>query len=216
MERYTALIVAAGSGSRMGLGYNKLLYTFASGQSIIEKTADVFLQDDRCHQIIMVISKEDEEVFHKLFAGKPITFTYGGATRMESVYHGLQLVKEARVLIHDGARPWLEIACINRILRCLEQHPACLLMVQVKDTIKEVKDGKVIQTLKRKALYQAQTPQAFHTTLIRKSYEQAMQTSIEATDDAQIVELFGDEKVWVVEGSYDNIKVTTKEDLIGK
>lgn len=213
---YTALIVAAGSGSRVGLGYNKLLYTLKNGNTIIEETVAIFQKDENCKQIIVVGSQQDLNTYQQLFQDYDITYALGGETRQDSVEHGLQVVKQPYVLIHDGARPWLPQACIDRLLDSLAMHPACLLCVPVKDTIKEVKDGEVIKTLPRPTLYQAQTPQAFETRLIQTCYERAKASTLQATDDAQIVECFGDVSVNVVEGSYENTKVTTIEDIEGK
>lgn len=210
---YTALIVAAGSGSRLGLGYNKLLYKFENGQTILEKTVQIFMRDERCKQIVVVSSGNDMEIFTKLCSAGNVVFVLGGDTRQQSVYNGLKAVKEDYVLIHDGARPWLSLDCINRILVTLETEDACLLTVPVKDTIKEVKDGFVTQTYIRSNLKQAQTPQAFLTKLILIGYQQAMKKQIIATDDAQIIELCCDVKIKEVEGCYDNIKVTTMDDL---
>ena len=214
--KYTALIVAAGTGSRVGLGYNKLLYPLENGKTIIEETVYIFQRDSRCKQIVIVASQDDLEVYQRLCKGEDISFTLGGATRQESVFNGLKEVKESYVLIHDGARPWLPMQCVDRILETLQTHPACLLCVPVKDTIKEVYDGEVVQTLKRSVLMQAQTPQAFALELIMDCYKKAMAQGVEATDDAQIVELCSDIKVQIVEGSYENTKVTTMEDLQGK
>lgn len=210
---YTALIVAAGSGSRMGLGYNKLFYPLFDKQTVIEKTVSLFMADCRCKQIIVVTSEIDMLKMKQLFKTSDITFVIGGATRQQSVYNGLQSVSEEIVLIHDGARPWLPLSCIDDLLKCLEQHKACLLCVPVKDTIKRVKNGSIVETLPREELMQAQTPQAFHTEIIKKAYEKAMLRHIGATDDAQIVELCTDAEVFIVNGSYENIKITTKEDL---
>lgn len=216
MMKYTALIVAAGSGSRVGLGYNKLLYKFENGNTILEETIQIFMKDARCQQVVVVSSGEDMEVFTNLCTAGKVVFVLGGETRQQSVYNGLKAVKEDFVLIHDGARPWLSKECIDRILDTLETNPACLLTVPVKDTIKEVKDGYVVQTLKRSDLKQAQTPQAFETSVILNSYCKAMKQGIEATDDAQVCELCSDVRVKEVEGCYENIKVTTIEDLKGK
>lgn len=213
---YTALVVAAGSGSRVGLGYNKLLYTFENGRTILEETVSIFMKDDRCKQIVVVSSSDDMETFTRLCSCGKVVFVLGGATRQQSVYNGLKAVKEDVVLIHDGARPWLPTECIDRILDTLSEHPACLLCVPVKDTIKEVKGDYVVQTYHRDDLKQAQTPQAFDTNLIIHCYEKAMKQGVFATDDAQIVELCSDINVRAVEGSYENIKVTTMEDLSGK
>lgn len=213
---YTALIVAAGSGSRMGLGYNKMLFKLKNGHTILEETLQTFKEDKRCHQIIVVASPEDLEIFMQLCAGGNVVFVQGGATRQDSVYHGLKAVMCEYVLIHDGARPWLTLDCIDRIVECLQEHDACLLMMPVKDTIKVVEDGKVVSTPQRSTLYQAQTPQAFRSCEILKAYQQAYQKHLQATDDAQIMELCGAHEVYVVEGSYENMKVTTKEDIVGK
>lgn len=213
---YTALVVAAGSGSRVGLGYNKLLYKFENGKTILEETVSIFMKDERCTQIIVVVSSDDMETFTRLCSCGKVVFVLGGETRQQSVYNGLKAVKEEYVLIHDGARPWLSTMCIDRILNTLKDHPACLLCVPVKDTIKEVRDGFVVQTYKRADLKQAQTPQAFDTNLIIRCYEKAMKQGIVATDDAQIVEVCSDVQVREVEGSYENIKVTTMEDIAGR
>lgn len=213
---YTALVVAAGSGSRVGLGYNKLLYKFENGRTILEETVSIFMKDDRCKQIVVVSSSDDMEIFTKLCSCGKVVFVLGGATRQQSVYNGLKAVKEDAVLIHDGARPWLPTECIDRILDTLNEHPACLLCVPVKDTIKEVKGDYVKQTYRRDDLKQAQTPQAFDTNLIIHCYEKAMKQGISATDDAQVVELCSDIQVRAVEGSYENSKVTTMEDLSGR
>lgn len=211
--KYTALIVAAGSGSRMGLGYNKMLYQFDNGKTILETTVDIFLHDLRCEQVVVVGSEQDIEQYQKLLINDKITFTIGGKTRQESVYHGLLKTTMPYVLIHDGARPWLSMDCIDRLLECLKSRDACLLMVPAKDTIKQVENGKVVKTLQRSLLWQAQTPQAFSTELILQCHESAIEKQLEATDDAQLVELCSDVDVQVVEGNYDNLKVTTIEDI---
>lgn len=213
---YSVVIVAAGSGSRMGLGYNKMLFQLKNGHTILEETVSKFYDDKRCKQVIVVASDYDLETFQTLFKDKNIEFTKGGKTRQDSVYQGLKKVKQDYVFIHDGARPWISKDCINRIVEVLETKEACLLMMPVKDTIKVVEDGKVINTPKRSTLYLAQTPQAFVTKKIIKAYDQAYEKGIQATDDAQIMELCGDCEVYMVEGSYENMKVTTKEDIEGK
>ena len=128
---YTALVVAAGSGSRVNLGYNKLLYTFENGKTILEETLRVFMEDAQCRQIVVVANSDDKETFIKLCGCGKVVFAYGGETRQQSVYNGLKAVKEDVVLIHDGARPWLPKACIDELLENLKEHPACLLCVPV-------------------------------------------------------------------------------------
>ena len=213
---YTALIVAAGSGSRMGLGYNKMLYQLEDGKTIVEKTISIFKNDTRCQQIIVVTSAQDMYTFVNLIQDPSITYVQGGDTRQASVFQGLKAVTSEYVFIHDGARPWLDQACLDRLCDCVQETKACLLMVPVKDTIKVVEDGKVIHTPNRATLYAAQTPQAFETNAIFKAYVKADQLGMQATDDAQVMESCGDYAVYSVLGSYENTKVTTKEDIVGK
>ena len=213
---YSALIVAAGSGSRMGLGYNKMLFTLKNGKTILEETISKFEADERCAQIIVVASEEDLDTFKELLAGKKISFTIGGKTRQDSVYNGLKLVVSEYVFIHDGARPWISQACLDRLADEVKKKKACILMVPVKDTIKVVKDGKIVSTPTRSTLYQAQTPQAFLTSAIVAAYWKAYEQNFQATDDAQLMEVCGDCEIYMVEGCYENVKVTTKEDIEGK
>lgn len=213
---YTALVVAAGNGSRMELGYNKMLYRLMDGKTILETTVDLFLHDPRCTQIIITANDSDLHSYTQLLSCGKIMFVKGGKTRQESVYNGLKAVKEDYVLIHDGARPWLTMECLNRLLKTLTQESACLLMVPVKDTVKCVEDGVVKETLPRDTLFLAQTPQAFHTNLILQCYRKAIRLNIAATDDAMIVETCSDVRVKMVMGSYENIKVTTIDDVKGR
>lgn len=216
MMEYSAVIVAAGSGSRVGLGYNKMLFKLKNGNTILEETMHIFEKDRRCKEIVVVASKQDKEAFSKLCKEDHILLVEGGATRQESVWNGLQKVHYPYVMIHDGARPWLSMDCIDRIVETLESARACLLMVPVKDTIKVVENGVVKHTPQRSTLWQAQTPQAFSTQDIVNAYKEANRLGVQATDDAQIMELCGNEDVIVVEGSYENQKVTTIEDLKGR
>lgn len=213
---YSAVIVAAGSGSRVGLGYNKMLFKLKNGNTILEETMHIFEKDRRCKEIVVVASKQDKEAFSKLCKEDHILLVEGGATRQESVWNGLQKVHYPYVMIHDGARPWLSMDCIDRIVETLESARACLLMVPVKDTIKVVENGVVKHTPQRSTLWQAQTPQAFSTQDIVNAYKEANRLGVQATDDAQIMELCGNADIIVVEGSYENQKVTTIEDLKGR
>lgn len=210
---YSALIVAAGSGTRMGLGYNKVLYSFPNGKTIIETTIEAFSKDKRCTQIILVSSEEDLEAMKRLCKDQVQAYVIGGDTRQQSVSNGLAHVKNEYVLIHDGARPWISMEEIDRIVETLKTNDACLLCVPVKDTIKRVVNGIVETTYDRSTLMQAQTPQAFSTKLIQQAYDIAKEKEIVATDDAQLAELCMNAKVVAVEGSYANKKVTTQEDL---
>ena len=212
--KYSALIVAAGQGRRMNLGYNKVFYTFSDGKSVLEKTMSVFETDPRCAQIVIVTQRQD---FLRCMRSRTqrgnVVFVEGGATRQESVCNGLMAVSEDYVLIHDGARPFLEQDCLDRLGLCLEEHDACLLTVPCKDTIKIIKSDTIAETPDRSCLVQAQTPQAFKTSLILKAYRRARQQGVQVTDDSQVVEQLTDTEVVAVLGSYKNIKITTQEDL---
>lgn len=212
---YSVVIPCAGMGKRMGLGYNKLFYKMEGKKTVIEKTVDIFITDENCVQIVLVISPQDQEEFKNLFAAaKKVEWCLGGKERQDSVYQGLLRVKSDYVMIHDGARPYLTKDCIGRLLTALEQYEACLLMVPAKDTIKIVdEDGFVKETPNRASLMHAQTPQAFKTTVIKDAYSLAEQKHVLGTDDASLVELMTEIKVKVVEGDYSNIKITTPEDL---
>jgi 2-C-methyl-D-erythritol 4-phosphate cytidylyltransferase len=208
---YSAIILAAGSGTRLGLGYNKLLYKI-DNQSIIEKTVNVFKNDEDCHEIILVISKTDEEEMKKLFDNS-VTYVFGGATRQESSYNGVSQATSEIVMIHDGARPYVSKSEIDACKKQMKISDACLLMVPVKDTIKVVENGIVKTTPNRNHLMAALTPQCFKTKLIKECLEKAMKSSETFSDDASVVEKMSDTLVHVVLGEYSNIKITTKEDI---
>ncbi len=209
---YSVIILCAGSGKRTGLKYNKMFYLFES-HTIYEMTLNNFINDKRCTQIIVVCKNEEREDFSKLNDDSRIEFVTGGKERQDSVYNGLKVVKNKYVFIHDGARPFLKVEYIDQLLKEVMEHEACLLMVPCKDTIKVVENNKIVKTLQRDKLMQAQTPQVFLTSLIQEAYQKGIQSNESVTDDASMVEMFMDHDVYVVIGDYDNKKVTTKEDL---
>ena len=209
---YSAIVLCAGKGSRSGLTYNKMLYRFKN-KTVYEMSMEIFLNDERCKQIVVVTKEEELDDLKKLISSKKIDYVFGGKERQDSVYNGLQVVKEDFVLIHDGARPYLKKENIDDILECLNKNDACLLVVPVKDTIKVCIDGNIVKTLPREQLVQAQTPQAFKTELIKRCYQKGKDKNYIATDDASLVEYFENIEVKAVLGSYSNIKITTPDDL---
>ena len=208
---YSAVILAAGSGTRLGLGYNKLLFKI-EGQTIIEKTISIFMKDQDCQEIILVISKKDEQTMKELF-GNTVKYAIGGATRQESSYHGVCQATSENVMIHDGARPYVSTKELEACKEALNKYDASLLMVPVKDTIKIVKDGVIQTTPQRDTLMAALTPQCFKTKLIKECLEKAMKSTETFSDDASVIEKMSQIKVHVILGEYSNIKITTKEDL---
>lgn len=210
---YSVIVVAAGKGTRTGLTYNKVFYKIGN-VPIITQTLKPFIEDQDCAKIILAISLQERKEFEDIIQSEKVVYVKGGATRQESAYHALQQVTTDYVMIHDGVRPFLKEEQIAAIKNALETEDAALLMVPLIDTIKEVKDGYVVHTPNRSDYMCAQTPQAFRTELILHCHEEARKhPDITASDDAMLVELFSDTKIRVVEGSYDNIKVTTPKDL---
>lgn len=211
--KYTALVVAAGKGQRMGLGYNKVFFQLSENQTVLEKTISVFAQDDDCVEIVVVVSAGEYQRCINIYPGGNVVFVSGGESRAESVFNGLMAVSQNKVLIHDGARPYLDNDCLKRIKKAALKYEAVIPTIPVKDTIKVVIDNEVKETLTRSLLYQVQTPQAFSTDLIIDCYKKAFASGFAGTDDAGVVEKFSTVKVRTVEGSNKNIKITTIEDL---
>lgn len=211
--KYSVLICAAGSGTRMNLGYNKVYMPLKNGKTILDTTIGIFEQDDDCDQIIVVSDPHIYLEKHSGKLGEKIVLVQGGATRQESVNNGLLAVKNEYVLIHDGARPFVSLDNLDAIKETLKNEDACLLMVPCKDTIKRVINGYVEETYDRSTLMCAQTPQAFKTDLIVTCMKKAMKDHYTGTDDASLVEKYSDVKVKAVQGSYANLKITTIEDV---
>lgn len=209
---YSAIVVAAGSGSRTGLSYNKVFYKIET-ETVIEKSINQFNKDSDCKEIILVINEKEKHFFESINLGEKIVYVKGGNERQESVYNGLIKAKSDYVMIHDGARPYLTYKIISDIKKALLSHDAVITMVKSIDTTKLVVDGMVEKTLEREKVYHAQTPQAFKKDLITKAYEALSTQGLKATDDAQVIELMTDEPVKVIDGDYKNIKITTINDL---
>lgn len=212
--KYSAIVLAAGKGSRTNLEYNKVFYRFQDGDMLLQKTLAPLIADEDCQQIVIVSTPDEIDVIQSCINDARVCYVFGGETRQDSVYHGLQVVNQDYVMIHDGARCFLSEVELQRCKQTLLEEDACLLMVPVIDTIKQVKDGYVVHTPRRAELFAAQTPQCFKTSLIQSCYEKAKQEKWVASDDASLVEVFSDVQIKVVQGEYSNKKVTTKEDLL--
>ena len=211
---YSAIILAAGKGSRTNLNYNKVFYKFEDGKSVLNQSLSFFIQDEDCKQIVVTCAEHEKEYMIQNYqCDARIEIVVGGATRQESVYNALQICDQDYVMIHDGARPYLEVKWIQDLKNALEQYDACLLMVPSVDTMKIVEDGFVKETLERKLVYHAQTPQCFKTNLIKECHAKAK--GKQATDDAQLVEWYSDVKIKAVLSSFTNKKITLPEDLKG-
>jgi len=212
------VIVAAGTGSRMNMGINKQFIKL-EGKEIIYYTIEKFYKNENIDDIVVVVKEEEAEFFRKeildKYNFKNIKLAYGGKERQDSVYNGLKsLDKECNiVLVHDGARPFVSNKIINKSIEEAKENKAIVVGVPVKDTIKVIDNDKnIVDTPNRNILWAVQTPQTFDYNLLIKSYEDAFKDGFYGTDDAMLVERIG-YKVKMVEGSYNNIKITTQEDL---
>lgn len=211
--KYAAIVVANGVGERMNLGYNKVYHKLKDGKTILRHAMNLFVLDEECTQIIVVTSADDFKASWDEFWPGKIMVVKGGETRQASVYNGIRVAKEDYVFIHDGARPYLEEKELNALKNSMLLHDACILAVPCKDTIKMVHEDNIEETLKREKLYAAQTPQAFKRDLLVKCFDKAIEDNYVGTDDSSLVERYSNVKVRIVIGSYNNIKITTTEDL---
>ena len=212
--KYSVIIVAAGSGTRMHLGYNKVYASLDNDQTILRNAMDVFLTDKDCTQIIIpTIATEFHEHWDEYWPGK-VLLVKGGNTRQESVQNALDAVMSDYVFIHDGARPYIQMEDVAALKKTLKTEKGALLAVPSKDTIKTVVDGYVKNTPKRDEMYCAFTPQAFETKLFKRCMKRAKEEKFVGTDDCSVVEKFSRAKIKVVIGSYANVKITTIEDLL--
>lgn len=216
----SALIVAAGRGSRMGSAVSKQ-YLHIGGRAILYWTIQTFVSHPAVDELIVIIRREDELLYKKevepyLSKKGSLKLTYGGDERTDSVQRGLELLhpKAQNLLIHDGVRPFVRHSDISAVLKGLEKFPACVSGVYVKDTIKIVdEEGFIRQTPNRNFVFAVHTPQAFRRRELCEAYQQIQEskTSLLITDEAFVMEQAG-YPVKIVEGSYQNIKITTVED----
>ena len=211
----SAILVCAGNASRMG-GINKILMPLGDSNVV----GHSMLAFEQCPDIIEIIVVTKEEYFpsvreaaETLGIQKLTHVTAGGSTRQQSVMQGLRLVsKDSQyIAIHDGARPLVRPEHIAKVIRDASVFGGATLGVPVKDTIKVVDDGLITDTPHRPSLWITQTPQVFRKRLYFEAVDFAAEHGLDFTDDCQLVEAIGG-KVYMTEGSYTNIKITTPED----
>lgn len=212
---YTALIVAAGSGSRTRLPFNKMLYEI-KGKPLILYSVERFLGDSDCGEVIVVHSVADAPKMASLLKPYPnVKLVLGGETRQQSVFAGLKLVQGKFVLIHDGARPNLKRAPLDALKKALGEEGAATLAIPARDTMVDVENERIQEYHDRKRTYAVQTPQGFRTEEILKAHLLANNTGAEYTDDTAVfLATFPNRDVKIVLGDEDNLKVTTKSDLL--
>lgn len=222
MGKVSAIILAAGRGKRMNSEINKQ-FLLINGKPLLYYSLKAF-EESEIDEIILVsgpgyLNFCREEIVEKYGFSKVSGIIEGGDERYNSVYNGLCVLESVDfVLIHDSARPMITKELVNFNIQEVKKYRACVTAVPSKDTIKvSDADGFVSYTPNRKDLWNIQTPQTFEFELIKKAYKYAMEGNLSnITDDAMILENYKEEsvKIKLIEGSYDNIKITTSQDLL--
>jgi 2-C-methyl-D-erythritol 4-phosphate cytidylyltransferase len=213
-----AIVVAAGKGTRLG-GNRPKQFLELGGIPVIIHTLRQFERCREINEIVTVLPAEETESFlsfaKEFGLQKPMRVVAGAETRAQSVACGLALIGEAEmVAVHDGVRPFVSPDEIDQVVAAARTTGAAILVAPVPDTIKEIKEGRVIRTLPRAELRRALTPQCFRLDLLKRAYKTLSEIEIanEVTDDSLLVERLGVEVV-AIEGSSRNIKITQQEDL---
>ena len=221
----TAIVLAGGRGKRMNSTVPKQ-FLMIKDKPVLYYSLKAF-EDSFVDSVILVTSEDDREYCQKEIVDrygfyKVDKIVTGGKERYHSVLNGIKAAGECEyVFIHDGARPFVTQDMLERLLECVKENHACVAGMPVKDTIKIAsEDGYIETTPKRELVWMIQTPQVFDYALIKKAYlilekeeYSLLQKGISITDDAMVVEMLVGESVKLVEGSYQNIKITTPEDL---
>jgi len=219
LVKVSALVVSAGQGKRMG-GCVSKQYLEVAGRPLLAYTLDKF-QEHPLIEDIVVATREEEiaycrrEIIEKFGFTKASKLVAGGEERQDSVYRGLLALPEDTewVAVHDGVRPLISAEVITRVLQLAFAKGAAIVGVPAKDTIKVITaEQMVLKTPPRKTLWHIQTPQVFKKEILVRAYEEAIASSWVGTDDASLVERLG-VPIFVVQGEYDNLKITTPEDL---
>ena len=210
----SAVIVAAGSGKRMGAGMNKV-YMPLGDQCVLWHTIKAFADSKAVDELVIVTGGEDMIKAAEIAASFDLPFTVveGGAERQNSVLNGITAAENDIVAVHDGARAMITPRLIDEVIKAAKEYGGAALGVTPKDTVKTAdSDGFISGTVERKSAYLIQTPQVFGRDELINAHEQAIEDGFAATDDCAVMERLG-AKIRIVEGSYENIKLTTPEDI---
>lgn len=225
--KYAAIVLSAGRGKRMNSTVPKQ-YLKLEGKPVLYYSLLAF-ERSMVSEVIVVTGEEDityckKEIIEKYGLQKVKAVVAGGKERYHSVFCGLKALQDRSskaefVMIHDGARPFVDQDIITRCAQAAEECQACVAAVPAKDTVKIADDNQfALQTPKRSRVWMIQTPQVFARKMIYHAYQEIMEQEsrgelLDITDDAMVVETVTEYKVKMVEGSYENIKITTPEDL---
>lgn len=211
-KRVTAIITAAGKGSRMGSALPKQFLS-VKGKTILARAIEAFEKEELIDRILVVTNQDFVALCEEICKdfSKVESVIVGGKERQDSVKNALDLTEDGFVLIHDGARPYVTAQVIKNVLEDTAKVGAAVAAVPVKDTIRQTgAEGSF--TLPRASLYSVQTPQGFEVSLIKEAFAKAYEEGFYGTDDAGLVDRMG-RPVAISQGDYGNIKITTKEDL---
>lgn len=216
----TAVVLAGGKGRRMSMDVAKQ-YLPICGKPMLLYSLECFENSEYIDEIILVLPKDEiEYVKAQILAGNQLkklkSIVEGGVERYDSVLNAMDCIKDGYVFIHDAARPFVTEEILADLSDAVKKYGACATGVPVIDTIKQTDENGIIQrTVDRSSLWQIQTPQSFSVDIIKAAYDRFLtEGSPHVTDDTMVVELFGDAKVVMVKGSYENMKVTTPMDMI--
>ncbi|MCM8773468.1 MAG: 2-C-methyl-D-erythritol 4-phosphate cytidylyltransferase [Candidatus Omnitrophica bacterium] len=209
--RFAVILLCAGRGKRLKERVDKA-FVKIGGSPLFLYSYRVFKNIKDIDQIIIVARKKFFPLINFYVKEKNVNVVCGGRERKDSVYQGLKFVREdiEYLIIHDGARPFIDTELIRKVMEAVKSYPAVTLGIKVKDALKKVKRSITVKTVEREDLYYIQTPQAFKKSLIMKAYK--LLGNLAVYDDTQIVEMMG-EKVKVIDGSPLNIKITYPQDL---
>lgn len=214
--KVTAVIVAGGKGTRMGGGRNKVFLTILE-REVLYYTISAFENNNNISDVVIVTGKQDIPACKKLvnrYRFKKISsIVSGGNTRQRSVMKGIAVAGGDIVIIHDGARALITSNEIDKSIEGCIKYGASAAGVKCKDTLKRASDSFISSTIDRETTYLIQTPQTFYLSEIKEMHEKAAEEGFEATDDCMIAEHYG-KRIKISEGSYENIKLTTPEDMI--
>ncbi|MFJ7935205.1 2-C-methyl-D-erythritol 4-phosphate cytidylyltransferase [Sporosarcina sp. NPDC096371] len=214
---YTVMIPAAGSGQRMGAGYNKLFLKL-NDKPILVHTLEVFEGDPACAGIILAVKPDErihiQSMLDQFAITKVKAMVDGGGERQNSVAACIRAYDgESVVLVHDAARPFIRRTVIAELVKTASEHGAAIAGVRAKDTMKFAVAGVIEETVDRDKLWIIQTPQAFRYALLQEASTKAEAEGFLGTDESMLVERLG-HAVRIVESTYDNVKMTTQEDLV--
>lgn len=220
-DKCVAVVLAAGKGKRMGSDVPKQ-YIELDNKPIVYYSLNIFQESEVIDEIILVTGEDEIEycrtdIVLKYGLSKVTNIIEGGKERYDSVYKAIQSICNCDfVFIHDGARPFIEDKIISKLYHAVKEYQACVVGVKTKDTVKIAnQDEWIASTPNRDLIWNVQTPQVFEYGLIKVAYERLIKNGCEnVTDDAMVVENMLQQKVKLVEGNDQNIKVTTPFDLV--